>query len=189
MTTRSIPCQRIAWIASIAGLATLVLGIALPMALLAWQAITPRVPVRKADIGQFLSAVGENPFLRPSLTNVHTTSGSLIVSGLFSAPRGQALEVVQFNQDNNTYLCAADDLATGLPIAGTWAGAMKAPAMTSRAIDFAEYGLATSNLWLWLAFGCLVCVLAAFIRFVALTVIADANGGADKRPNPDGPRA
>jgi hypothetical protein len=189
MTTRSNPCQRTAHIASITVVAMLVLGIALPVALLIWQTATPRVPIRSGGVGRFLSAASESPFLRPSVTDVQTTDGSLIVSGLFSAPRGQVLEVVQFNQDNATYLCATNDLGTCVPLAGTWAGAMKALATADRSFDFGRYGLTTSNLWLWLACGCLVCVLAVFIRFLALAVNTEASRGASKHPNLEGPRA
>ena len=182
MTTRSNQCQRIAYVVRITALVTLVFGIALPAALLIWQAATPRVPIRSGDVGDFLSASSRSRLLRPSATQVQTTHGSLIVSGLFSAPRGQPLEVVEFNQESGPYLCATGDLDTCVPLGGTWAGAMTpAPTMES-AFDFERYGFASRNLWPWLACGLLVGVLAAFIRFVALTVHESSNAGADNRP-------
>lgn len=78
------------YIAKILFFAALLLGIAPPAALLIWQAATPDVAVHSGGAGQFLSATGSNAFLQTALTNVETTRASLIVNGLFSAPRAGA---------------------------------------------------------------------------------------------------
>ncbi|TAM96025.1 MAG: hypothetical protein EPN40_09705 [Rhodanobacteraceae bacterium] len=159
------PFPRAARIARILFLAALLPGIALPAALLIWQAATPEEAVRSADAGQFLSATGSNAFLQPALTNIETTHGSLIVNGLFSAPRGRALEVVKLNDKGGTYLCAAGDLDTCLPLAGAWAGTLAPTPNTNRVFDFERYGLADSNLWGWVACGVLACLLSGLAWF------------------------
>lgn len=177
-TTLSLPPPtRAGRIAGFVFLATLILGLALPIALLIWQAATPLVAVRSGDVGSFISATGQSGgFVQPSLTNVQTTRGSLIVYGLFSAPRGQALEVVELNKESRTHLCVVDDLATCLPLATTWTGTTMSAPRTNRAFDFARYGLGNSNLGTWLALG----VLAGMVTFIAWVLMSADNTDADR---------
>lgn len=170
-TTPANPFPRTAYIAMILFFAALLLGIALPAGLLIWQAATPQSVVRSGDAGQFLSASGANAFLQPALTNVETTHGSLIVRGLFSAPRGRALEVVELNDVDGAQLCAVGDLGTCLPLAGTWAGALTPT--PDHTFDFERYGLANSNLWSWVACGILLCLISGLVGLVVVIEHAD----------------
>lgn len=173
-TTSPNPFPRTAYIALILFLAALLFGIALPGALLIWQAATPQSVVRSGDAGQFLSASGANGLLQPALTNIQTTHGSLIVQGLFSAPRGRALEVAELNDAGGAHLCAVGDLNTCLPLAGTWAGALTPT--PHHTFDFERYGLANSNLWTWVAFGILLCFT---FGMVGLVVVVEYMDGCD----------
>lgn len=188
-TTPRRPFPRAARIARILFFAVLLLGIAPPAALLIWQSVTPKVAVRSADAGQFLSATGSNAFLQPALTNIETTHGSLIVNGLFSAPRGRALEVVKLNDRDGTYLCAAGDLDTCLPLAGAWAGTLTPAPNTDRAFDFERYGLADSNLWGWVACGVLACLLSGLTWFAVWATNSNQHDNDDPDQGNEGQAA
>lgn len=185
-TTSPNPFPRTAYIAMILFFAALLLGIALPAAVLIWQAATPQSVVRGGDAGQFLSASGANAFFQPALTNVQTTYGSLIVQGLFSAPRGRALDVVELNDADGVHLCAVGDLDTCLPLAGTWAGALTPT--PNHTFDFERYGLANSDLWGWVGCGFLLCLISGLVGLVVVVEHADDRDD-DGTDTGDGERA
>lgn len=176
-TTPPNPFPRTAYIAMIVFFVALLLGIALPAAVLVWQGATPQSVVRSGDAGQFLSASGANAFLQPALTNVETTHGSLIVRGLFSAPHGRKLDVVELNDADGAHLCAVGDLDTCLPLAGTWAGVL-APT-PNHTFDFERYGLANANLWAWVACGILLCLISGLVGLVVVIEHADDHDDDD----------
>jgi hypothetical protein len=131
--------------------AALTFGMAMPTALLIWQSLTPDVVIQRAGAGQFVSASTGSGFLQPSTTTVTTTQGSLIVVGLFSAPRNQPLEVVQWGQKGGLELCAVGRSDTCLPMAGAWAGTLQPT--RAQAFDFQKHGLGSDHLTLWLLVG------------------------------------
>ncbi|MGH8113252.1 MAG: hypothetical protein ACREPL_15250 [Rhodanobacteraceae bacterium] len=186
-TTLPTPSQRSVRSARIGLLVAALFGIVLPAMLLVWQAATPPVVLRSGAAGRFVSASIDNAFLQATRTDVHTTRGSVVVNGLFSAPYGQALEVVKENHDRGQYLCATGTLATGVPVAGTWAGPMLPAAHVAHAFDFARYGLATDNLWDWLACGVLACVFGVALWLIALAIDAELKRGDDDSRRLAGP--
>lgn len=148
----------------IAFLLVLLLGIAAPVALQIWQAVTTTVAVRSGDAGAFVSATAaQGGFFTSALTTVQTSEGSVVVQGTFSAPRGRALTVEDLNK-TGLHLCAVGDLDTCLPLAGHWAGPLTATPDAGRAFDFEHYGLSNDNLKRWMMAG----VIVAFIAMLGL---------------------
>lgn len=151
----------------IAFLLVLLLGIVAPVALLIWQAVTTTVAVRSGDAGTFVSATAaQGGFFTSALANVQTTTGSVVVQGTFSAPRGRALAVEDLNK-TGLHLCAVGDLDTCLPLAGHWAGPLTATPEAEKAFDFEHYGLSNDNLQRWMMAGVIFC----FIDLVWLIAI------------------
>lgn len=151
----------------IAFLLVLLLGIAVPIALLIWQAVTTTMAVRSGDAGSFVSATAvQGGFFTSALTTVQTSEGSVTVRGIFSAPRGRALAVEDLNK-TGLHLCAVGDLGTCLPLAGHWAGILIATPEAGRAFDFERYGLSNDNLKRWMMAGLIFC----FIGLVWLIAI------------------
>lgn len=145
-------------------LLVLLLGIAAPVALLIWQAVTTTVAVRSGDAGAFVSATAaQGGFFTSALTTVQTSEGSVVVQGTFSAPHGRALAVEDLNK-TGLHLCAVGDLDTCLPLAGHWAGPLTATPDAGRAFDFEHYGLSNDNLKRWMMAG----VIVAFIAMLGL---------------------
>jgi len=139
--------------------ATLIGGVALPLALLIWQAVTPNVVMQRAGVGQFVSASTDSGFLQPATTTVTTAQGSLIVVGLFSAPRNQPLEVVQWSQTSGLQLCAVGRPDTCLPMAGAWAGTLEPAPGRAGVFNFQGHGLSDRNVGVWLFFGCILALM------------------------------
>jgi len=140
--------------------AALICGIAPPAALLIWQTITPSVVIQRAGAGRFVSANTSSGFLQSALTTVTTTQGSLIVVGVFSAPRNQSLEIVEWSQTSGLQLCAVGRRDTCLSLAGAWAGTLEPTPARARVFNFQSHGLDRSNLGLWLFLGCAVTLMA-----------------------------
>ncbi|TAM99109.1 MAG: hypothetical protein EPN40_05705 [Rhodanobacteraceae bacterium] len=168
-------------------LATLVGGIALPTALLVWQASTPNAVIRRAGVGRFVSASSSSGFLQSSLTTVTTTQGSLVVSGLFSAPRNQPLEMVEWSQTSGLQLCAVGRPDTCLPLAGAWAGSLQPTAARARAFNFQGHGLERGNLAFWLFIGCGMAFMVGAGWFGAHAELEDKSRSAREPPAIDGP--
>lgn len=145
-------------------LLVLLLGIAAPVALLVWQAVTTTVAVRSGNAGTFVSATAvQGGFFTSALTTVQTSEGSVTVRGTFSAPRGRVLAVEDLNK-TGLHLCAVDDLGTCLPLAGHWAGTLTARPEAASAFDFEHHGLSNDNLQRWLMAGAVL----AFIVLLSL---------------------
>lgn len=166
--------------------ATLVGGIAVPTALLIWQATTPNAVIRRAAAGRFVSASTSSAFLQSSLTTITTTQGSLIVAGLFSAPRNQPLEVVEWSQTSGLQLCAVGQPDTCLPLAGAWAGTLQPTAARARAFNFQGHGLDRGNLEFWLFLGCAVAFMVGVGWFGAYSELEDKRRGFRKAPAIEG---
>lgn len=167
--------------------ATLVGGIALPTALLVWQASTPNAVIRRAGVGSFVSASSSSGFLQSSLTTVTTTQGSLVVSGLFSAPRNQPLEIVEWSQASGLRLCAVGRPDTCLPLAGAWAGTLQPTAARARTFNFQGHGLERGNLAFWLFVGCAMALMVGVGWLSAHTELEDKSRGTREPPAIDGP--
>ena len=162
IATPKIRSARVAYIVVPMFFASLIFGLALPIGLLIWQSVTPRVAIRTGEAGVFISASGQSGFMQRELTNVQTTQGTLIVYGLFSAARGQRLEVVDVNKENAKQLCAAGDLSTCLPLATRWAGTMAPAPSATRVFNFARYGLGGGTPQAWLGIGIVACIVTFF---------------------------
>lgn len=88
-----------------------------------WQAGTPDVAIRSADVGTFISAdSSQGSFFAPTLTNVHTTGASSTVRGTFSAAVGRKLSAEDLNKPG-LRLCVVGARASCAPLAGAWKGA------------------------------------------------------------------
>jgi len=140
-------------------------GSALPTALLVWQSLTPNVVIQRAGAGQFVSASTDSGFLQPTITNVTTTQGSLVVVGLFSSPHDRSLEVVQRSQESGLELCAVGRIDTCLPLAGAWAGTLQPT--RAQIFDFQGHGLDRNRLALWLLVGFFVSLMTGVAWFGA----------------------
>jgi len=162
-------------------------GVALPAALLIWQAVTPNVVIQRAGAGRFVSASTSSAFFQPSLTTVATTQGSLIVVGLFSAPRNQPLEIVEWSQTSGLQLCAVGRPDTCLLLAGAWAGTLRPTAARARTFNFQGHGLAGSNVGLWLFLGCIVTLMAGVGWACADAQLEDKTDSSCEPPAIEGP--
>ncbi|HEX7325862.1 MAG TPA: hypothetical protein VF292_10995 [Rhodanobacteraceae bacterium] len=152
-------------VVTIAFLLVLLVGVAVPVALLIWQSVTTAVAVRTSDAGTFVSATAsQGGYFSPTLTNVQTTTGSVVVEGTFSAPRGRTLAIEDLNK-NGLHLCAIGDLDSCLPISGHWAGHLVPTPQAARVFNFVRYGLSTYNLQRWMAFGLIFAFVALALVF------------------------
>lgn len=145
----------------------LFVGVAVPVALLVWQAAAKTAAVRASNAGTFVSATASTGgFFSSALTNVQTTSGSVVVRGTFSAPQGRALAVEELNK-TGLHLCAVGDLDTCLPLAGPWAGQLASTPQAAQVFDFVGDGLSKYNLQRWLMAG----LVFGFIAFAWLLAV------------------
>jgi len=152
------------YVFEVALLLALLLGVAVPIALLIWQGVAATAPVRSGSAGTFVSGTAsQGGFFAPTLTTVQTSAGSVIVQGTFSAPRGRDLVVEESNK-TGLQLCAVGDQETCVPLIGTWAGPLSPTPVASHVFNFVEHGLGTDNLLRWLEGG----LIAAFIAFLGV---------------------
>lgn len=154
-----------AQVASLLGLLLVILlGVIAPICLWIWQAHAPSAALRSMDVGTFISAdSSQGGFFAPTLTNVHTTGGSITVIGTFSALRGRPLSVQDHNK-SGVQLCVTDAPASCAPLAGAWTGGLEPTSQAARVFDFYKYGLTSENFVGWLTIGC-VLSFAAFVLF------------------------
>lgn len=145
----------------------LFVGVAVPVALLVWQATAKTAAVRTSGAGTFISATASTGgFFSSALTNVRTSAGSVVVWGTFSAPQGRALAVEELNK-TGLHLCAVGDLNTCLPLAGPWAGQLASTPQAAQVFDFVGHGLSEYNLQRWLMAG----LVFGFIAFAWLLAV------------------
>jgi len=161
-------------IASLLGLLfAILLGVVAPICLWAWQARAPGAAIRSADVGTFISAdSSQGGFFAPTLTNVHTTGGSITVLGTFSALRGRSLSVEDLNK-SGLHLCVTDAPASCAPLAGGWVGGLVPTSHATKVFNFYKYGLTSENFVGWLAIGSL-------LSFGALVMFGIAFGENEK---------
>jgi hypothetical protein len=154
-----------AQLASLLGvLFTILLGVVAPICLWTWQALAPGVAIRSADVGTFISAESsQGGFFAPTLTNVHTTAGSITVLGTFSALRGRPLSVQDLNK-SGLHLCVTDATASCVRLAGPWTEGLLPTSNATKVFNFYRYGLTSENFGGWLAMGILVS-LGALVMF------------------------
>jgi hypothetical protein len=136
-----------------------------------------------------VSASTGSGFLQPSTTTVTTTQGSLIVVGLFSAPRNQRLEVVQWSQTSGLQLCAVGRSDTCLSLAGAWAGTLQPTAARTRTFNFQGHDLDRGNVGLWLFIGCAVTLMAGVAWLGARRELERQVRGSCDPPAIEGPGA
>jgi|SRR5579875_11134 len=145
----------------------LFVGVAVPVALLVWQAAAKTAAVRASNAGTFVSATASTGgFFSSALTNVQTTSGSVVVRGTFSAPQGRALAVEELNK-TGLHLCPVGDLQSCLPLAGPWAWQLASTPQATKVFDFVGHGLSEYNLQRWLMAG----LVFGFIAFAWLLAV------------------
>lgn len=105
-------------------LAALLKGLVPPISIALTSWLTPTITVRSADAGTFVGAQrwsGDNIWGEPA-TTVYTTRGAIVVDGLFSALRGEAL-VIRDTDKEGIVVCATRTLATCAALSGSTVGA------------------------------------------------------------------
>jgi len=137
-------------------LLVILLGVVAPICLWTWQTHAPGAAIRSADVGTFISAdASQGGFFAPTLTNVHTTAGSITVLGTFSALRGRPLSVQDLNK-SGLHLCVTGAPTSCIRLAGPWAGGLLPTSRATKVFNFYRYGLTSENFEGWLAMGVLV---------------------------------
>lgn len=137
-------------------LLAILLGVVAPICLWTWQTRAPSAAIRSADVVTFISAdASQGGFFAPTLTNVHTTAGSITVLGTFSALRGRPLSVEDLNK-SGLHLCATGAPASCVQLAGPWTGGLLPTPHATKVFNFYRYGLTSENFGGWLAMGSLV---------------------------------
>jgi len=171
-------------IAVVAFFTALVLGLAAPITLLIWEAVSPTAIVRRGDAGAFVAATSSpGGFMAPTLTTVETTVGSFTVTGTFSAPHGRALSIERTNK-SGLQLCVAGVPATCTDFLGTWPDPIPATPEGGHVFDFQRSVLNHETLLKWLFFGIVVSFIAMIIAARATAPreqeddLADCTGGA-----------
>jgi len=171
-------------IAVVAFFTALVLGLAAPITLLIWEAVSPTAIVRRGDAGAFVAATSSpGGFTAPTLTTVETTVGSFTVTGTFSAPHGRALSIERTNK-SGLQLCVAGVPATCTDFLGTWPDPIPATPEGGHVFDFQRSVLNHETLLKWLFFGIVVSFIAMIIAARATAPreqeddLADCTGGA-----------
>jgi len=158
----TIPGTQLAGLLGI--LLVMLLGVVAPICLWTWQAHAPGAATQSADLGTFISAdASQGGFFAPTLTNVHTTGGSVTVLGTFSALRGWPLSVEDLNK-SGMHLCVTGVPASCAPLAGAWTGGLVPTSHATKVFNFYRYGLTSDNFGGWLAIGSLLS-LGAFVMF------------------------
>lgn len=152
-------------VASLLGLLlVLLLGVVTPICLWTWQAHAPSAAIRSKDVGTFISAdSSQGGFFAPTLTNVHTTEGSITVLGTFSALKDRPMSVQDLNK-SGLHLCVTDAPASCVPLAGAWAGELPPTSHGTQIFNFYRYGLTSENFGGWLTIGCILS-FGAFVLF------------------------
>lgn len=105
-------------------LAALLKGLVPPISIALTLWLTPTITSRTADVGTFVSArrwSGDNIWGEP-VTTVYTTRGAIVVDGLFSALRGEALVIRDTNKEG-IVVCATRTPATCAGLSGSFVGA------------------------------------------------------------------
>lgn len=169
--------------ASLLGLfLVILLGVVAPICLWTWQAHAADAALRSADVGTFISAESsQGGFFAPTLTNVHTSSGSITVLGTFSALRGRPLSIEDLNKSGQ-HLCVAGAPASCVPLAGAWTGGLIPTSHATKVFNFYKYGLTSENFVGWLAMGSLLSVVALAMFGVAFGETR-VRGKSGKREN------
>ena len=133
-------------------LLAILLGVVAPICLWTWQANAPSAAIRSADVGTFISAdASQGGFFAPTLTNVHTTAGSITVLGTFSALTGRPLSVQDLNK-SGVHLCVTGTPVSCVPLAGPWTGGLLPTSHATKVFNFYRYGLTNENFsggWRW----------------------------------------
>ena len=143
---------------------TILLGVVAPICLWTWQANAASAAIRSADVGTFISAdASQGGFFAPTLTNVHTTAGSITVLGTFSALRGRPPSVQGLNK-SGPHLCVTGAPASCVRLAGPWTGGLLPTPCATKVFNFYRYGLTSENLGGRLAMGIPVS-LGALVMF------------------------
>lgn len=163
-----------AQIASLLGLLlAILLGVVVPICLWTWQAHALDAAIRSADVGTFISADSSpGGFFAPTLTNVHTTGGSVTVLGTFSALRGRPLSIEDLNK-SGLHLCVTGAPVSCVPLAGAWTGELVPISHVTKVFNFYRYGLTSENFVGWLAMG-------SILSFGALVMFGIAFGENQK---------
>lgn len=159
-----------AQVASLLGLLLVILlGVIAPIGLWTWQAHAAGAAIRSADVGTFISAESsQGGFFAPTLTNVHTSGGTITVVGAFSALRGRPLSVEEINK-SGLHLCVAGAPSSCVPLAGTWTGGLLHTSHATKVFNFYKYGLTSENFGAWL-------VMGSLLSFGALIMVGVAFG-------------
>ena len=112
-------------VAVVGWLITFLAGVIAPAVFLVLIGMTSYTLLRSGAAGRFVSINAcAGGIFSPNLTTVQTTTGSIVISNTFSAPRNQPL-VVRETLKDGLQLCAQGKPDTCAGLAGSWAGDMK----------------------------------------------------------------
>lgn len=150
-------------------LAVFLIGIAVPGGLLIWQATAPSMVLRAGPAGTLITTTTQHSILvGNTFTRIATSTGSVVVHGVFSGLKGSPLAIEQFNKFTGLRLCLGNNRDDCVRLAGVWAGPLSPTPAARTAIDFQRYGLTASNLTAWLVIGAVCLALAAVIGVIVL---------------------
>lgn len=144
--------------------AIFLVGIATPAGLLVWQATSASAALLEGSAGTLVSTTVDHSILiGNTFTRVDTSTGSVVVHGVFSGPHGVPLLIDQFNKRTRLRLCIPGRSAACAPLAGVWAGPLAPTAAARTVVNFQRYGMTSSHLANWLALGVVAVLIVVLI--------------------------
>lgn len=145
------------------------IGIVAPIGLFIWQATSPSAALREGAAGTLVSATVDRSVLPDwTLTRVDTSTGSVVVHGVFAGLTGSRLVVAQLNKSQGLHLCLAGTHTGCTELAGTWAGPLIPTAAGRTVVDFQRYGLTPRHLARVLGFGAMTLAIVILLGGLAL---------------------
>jgi hypothetical protein len=148
-------------VAVVGWLITFLAGVIAPAVILVLIGMTSNTLLRAGAAGRFVSAnASAGGIFSPNLTTVQTTTGSIVISNTFSAPRNQPL-VVRETLKDGLQLCAQGKPDTCAGLAGSWAGDMKPIPHARPRFAGLVRGIGSRGALLWLMMGIFLSIGAA----------------------------
>lgn len=164
-------------------LAAFLVGVATPAGLLAWQVASKTVVMLQGPAGRLVSTrIDRGIFPVDTLTRVDTSTGSVLIQGPYSGIRGSPLVVEKLNKLPAMQLCRAGASMRCAPLAGAWVGTLTPTTASRNAVDFARYGMTTSDLAGCIGMGVLGLAVIALIGLVKLSDCEDEDACTGTEP-------